>query len=401
MSKQQPPSEITFSDLHRATISSMLGAPAQSHIPPLLTRVPDGVALLNDEGFIVDVNTAACRLLGYRRSALLGCTLASFIHPQHQSEELPNVMPPYIQVMKGSLHLICAFAIERTVEYTLTPEAMPHYHLLMFRGLEREAEHYKVASTVAVPPQQAMDWLAEVSHELRTPLTSLHSALKILVTGQLGSLSADGHRMLAIADANTERLLRLVNNLLDWQRLESGMVVSNKQACPADELITQASEAMQAMAQEHQVTLIPQATNMTVVADADYIVQVLINLLSNAIKFSEPGDRVWLTVTAQQHTSLGPSCSPTASVPAAPPAFSRQAIFRVQDEGQGIPTEHLERIFERFQRGNFCNSRKNSGTGLGLTICRKIIEQHDGRIWAESTPGVGSIFSFTLLAVDE
>lgn len=218
------------------------------------------------------------------------------------------------------------------------------------------------------------EFISVVSHELRTPLTSLHSALKILATGRLGSLSIDGQQMLEIADESTERLVRLVNNVLDLQRIESGKVIMDRQAHNAADFMIQAAEAMQAMAQQHGVTLVTQPQDLRIWADADYILQALTNLLSNAIKFSAPGDTVWLTAEARQD----------------------EAVFRVRDEGQGIPADHLERIFERFQQVDSSDSRKKGGTGLGLTICRKIIEQHEGRIWAESTLGQGSTFSFTL-----
>lgn len=231
------------------------------------------------------------------------------------------------------------------------------------------------------------EFISVISHELRTPLTSLHSALKILATGRLGTLSAEGQQMLGIADDSTERLVRLVNNVLDLQRIESGKVVMNRQACDAANLMTQAAEAMQAMAQQHGVTLVTHAENVCIWADADYILQALTNLLSNAIKFSNPGGTVWLTATSPP--------TPVATPPLAP-----EVVFRVRDEGQGIPADQIERIFERFQQVDSSDSRKKGGTGLGLAICRKIIEQHSGKIWAESTPGCGSTFAFTLPAFE-
>lgn len=222
------------------------------------------------------------------------------------------------------------------------------------------------------------EFISIVSHELRTPLTSLHSALKILVTGRLGTLSTDGQQMLEIADENTERLVRLVNNVLDLQRIESGNFKMEKQACNAADLMIQATEAMQPMAQQHGVTLVTQPVDIQIWADSDYIVQALTNLLSNAIKFSSPSGTVWLTIEFVQQSEV---------------------LFSLRDEGQGIPQSKLESIFERFQQVDSSDSRKKGGTGLGLAICRKIIEQHEGRIWAESTLGEGSTFCFTLPAL--
>ena len=243
--------------------------------------------------------------------------------------------------------------------------------------------------------QMKDEFISIISHELRTPLTSLHSALKILATGRLGALSSEGQHMLAIADESTERLVRLVNHVLDLQRIESGNVPMERQACHAASLITQAAETMQAMAQQHGVTLVTQAEDMAIWADADHVLQTLTNLLSNAIKFSAPGATVWLSVDQHEQTALLKTQNPNLK----PQNPSAEVVFRVRDEGRGIPADQLERIFERFQQVDSSESRKKGGTGLGLAICRKIIEQHSGRIWAESTPGAGSTFAFTLPAL--
>lgn len=257
---------------------------------------------------------------------------------------------------------------QRSVDVTYVPHLDDQHIVKGFFALTSDISDRKAIE------RMKDEFISVVSHELRTPLTSLHSALKILATGRLGSLSTDGQQMLGIADESTERLVRLVNNVLDLQRIESGKVIMDRQIHNAADFMVQAAEAMQAMAQQHGVTLMAQPQDLMIWADSDYILQALTNLLSNAIKFSAPGDTVWLTAEAGQN----------------------EAIFRVRDEGQGIPADHLERIFERFQQVDSSDSRKKGGTGLGLTICRKIIEQHEGRIWAESTLGHGSTFSFTL-----
>ena len=219
------------------------------------------------------------------------------------------------------------------------------------------------------------EFISVVSHELRTPLTSIHSALKILATGRLGSLSSSGQQMLEIADENTDRLVRLVNNVLDLQRIESGAVTMERQICNVADLMVTATEAMQAMAQQHDIQLSTAPVEQDIWADADYLVQALTNLLSNAIKFSLPEGRVCLTAEVLPN---------------------QQLQFKVQDQGPGIPPEQLERIFDRFHQVDSSDSRKKGGTGLGLTICRKIIEQHGGQIWAESILGEGSSFIFTV-----
>lgn len=171
-----------------------------------------------------------------------------------------------------------------------------------------------------------------------------------------------------------------MNNVLDLQRIESGAVTMDWQVCNTADLMVKATEAMQAMAQQRNITLANHPVAMPLWVDPDYIVQALTNLLSNAIKFSPPGTVVSLRVKRLNPTAIHPA----------------RLCFQVQDQGQGIPPAKLETIFERFHQVDSSDARKKGGTGLGLTICRKIIEQHDGEIWAESTEGQGSTFIFTL-----
>jgi two-component system, OmpR family, sensor histidine kinase VicK len=240
------------------------------------------------------------------------------------------------------------------------------------------------------------EFISVVSHELRTPLTSVHSALKILATGRLGTLSSDGKQLLAIADENTERLVRLVNSVLDLQRIESGAVTIDKQACNAADLMVQAVEAMQLMAQQHDITLVNRPVNVQIWADADYILQTLTNLIGNAIKFSAPGGKVWLTVQPQPQLPPEPLPQRKRSSKSPAQSLATTVLFQVRDRGQGIPIDKLESVFERFQQVDSSDARKKGGTGLGLTICREIIDRHEGKIWVDSTLGVGSTFSFTL-----
>lgn len=231
------------------------------------------------------------------------------------------------------------------------------------------------------------EFISVVSHELRTPLTSIHSSLKILATGKLGSLSAQGERMLKIADEQTERLVHLVNNVLDLQRIQSGKITMNKQACHSMELITEAIQAMKTLAQEQEIRLLCQPSDFLVWADRDYIMQTLTNLVSNAIKFSPPDSTVILSAEINLKPQNRPHCKQQTSP---------HITFAVKDQGQGIPQDRLETIFERFQQVDSSDARKKGGTGLGLAICRQIVEGHGGQIWAESCLETGSIFYFTL-----
>ena len=218
------------------------------------------------------------------------------------------------------------------------------------------------------------EFISVVSHELRTPLTSIYGALKLLATNPESELSDEDSTMLDIAVSNTDRLIRLVNDILDLERIESGRVKILPQTCDAADLIHQAIEVMQPMANSQRVTLVTEPISIPLLADGDHIHQTLTNLLSNAIKFSDPDSSVWVTVENRE----------------------REVLFKVSDRGRGIPSDKLELIFERFQQVDASDSRDKGGTGLGLTICYKIVEEHGGRIWAESKLGEGSKFYFTL-----
>lgn len=239
------------------------------------------------------------------------------------------------------------------------------------------------------------EFIAVVSHELRTPLTSIHTSLKLMATGRLGQLDEDGQQMLEVADENTDRLVRLVNNVLDLQRIESGEVTMDVQTCEVADLVAEAAEAMQAIAQQHDIEVHTDSVPLSIWADPDYIMQTLTNLMGNAIKFSTPGKAIHLSVRpyVKPARAKQPSDMPRRPHQVAPPTL---ALFSVQDDGQGIPANKLTSIFERFQQVDSSDSRKKGGTGLGLAICRKIVEQHGGRIWVESQVGAGSRFCFTV-----
>jgi len=214
------------------------------------------------------------------------------------------------------------------------------------------------------------EFVSTVSHELRTPLTSIRGALGLLNSGVLGTVDAQAQNLLRIALTNTERLIRLINDILDLQRMDSGLSVLQVRRCSLPELIYQAIETMTAMADSADVKLTVSPTAKAILpsiffdGDSDRILQVLTNLLSNAIKFSPPVSAV------------------TIEVETPPEAL----IFRISDQGRGIPEDQLEIIFERFKQVEHADARQRGGTGLGLAICRSIIQQHGGTIWAQRNP---------------
>ncbi len=185
--------------------------------------------------------------------------------------------------------------------------------------------------------------------------------------------------MVEIATENTDRLIRLINDILDLERMESGVVVLQRDRLSAAELVRAGIDGAAALAAAADVDLHHGDVEGMVIADAERIVQTLHNLLTNAVKFSPPASTV--VVSAGQEGS--------------------EVVFRVADEGRGIPSDQLKSIFERFQQADASDRRHAGGTGLGLAICRSIVEHHGGRIWAASGPGGGATFSFTLPAAPE
>ena len=222
--------------------------------------------------------------------------------------------------------------------------------------------------------QMKSEFVSIASHEMRTPLTSIHGILKLLCADRLGELSDKGKTMADMALRNSDRLVHLVSDILDLERMESGRDEITKSTCNNAQLIQQAIDTVSSMANEQGIILEINAESIEFSGDRDRLTQALTNFLSNAIKFSPENSKVSISSQLQDGNIL----------------------FTVRDKGRGIPADKLETIFERFQQVDASDSRKKGGTGLGLAICRHIIEQHDGKIWVESTYGQGSIFYFTI-----
>ncbi|MES2393566.1 MAG: response regulator [Acidobacteriota bacterium] len=216
------------------------------------------------------------------------------------------------------------------------------------------------------------EFISTVSHELRTPLTSIRGALGLLSSGLMGKLDDKAANLLRIASTNTDRLVRLINDILDLERMESGRAPLHIRRCALHELVLQSVDTMTALAEAAHVRLIivpePAGDHIVFDGDPDRVQQVLCNLLSNAIKFSPAGSSVRVLTGIDGHNF----------------------VLRVEDTGRGVPQDKIESIFDRFGQVEPGDARQKGGTGLGLAICRSIVAQHHGAIWAERNDALGT-----------
>lgn len=232
------------------------------------------------------------------------------------------------------------------------------------------------------------EFIGIVSHELRTPLTSMRGSLGILAMGLMDDEPAQMKQMIQIAAMETERLVRMVNDILDLEKLNADRIPLEREWCDAAALLQQAIDIMSSSADAVRVRLELDCPPAQIWAAPDRIVQIFTNLLCNAIKFSHPDGVV--SIVAKIATPDESGSTQLANSP------SPQIYFTVEDRGRGIPQHKLETIFDRFQQVDSSDARDKGGTGLGLAICKSIVLQHQGRIWVESIWGHGSTFFVTL-----
>ncbi|NJR76692.1 MAG: PAS domain S-box protein [Scytonema sp. CRU_2_7] len=331
---------------------------------------PVGIYLCDSQGKNIYTNPCCQTIYGcHSLEESLGYGWLELVHP----EDL-QVIPQWFTLLKTNQEVKVELRFihkDGTIRYCRV-KSVP-----IFSELGEQITHVGIAEDITeslVIEKMKNEFISIVSHELKTPLTSIHGSLGLLAAGVLKNQPDTAQQMLDIAASDTERLVRLVNDILDLERLEANKVTILKQWCDADQLMRQAVKTLHSLAAEGNIKLLILPTSVQVWADSDRIIQTLVNLVSNAIKFSLPKTTVRLSVEV----------------------LPDHVLFKVQDQGRGIPNDKLQTIFGRFQQVDASDSRQKGGTGLGLAICRSIVQQHGGRIYAESMLGKGSVFYFTL-----
>ena len=316
-------------------------------------------------GQVLEVNTAFLQMSGYTAVEVTNKNIKQFFSA--------SALAIYERALQ-KLNLQC-FIHNLELEFS-TKSGQAKTTLLSMESIKLEGIKCTLLIFNDITERKRLEneFISLVSHELRTPMTSTIGALDLLNSGQLGALSDRGKNILQVAIRNSERLIRLVNDILDLERMKSGKIGIELRQCNLEPLLVQAIDTMQAMAQKAQVKLLLEPCSVNLNLDSDRLLQTLTNLLSNAIKFTEPGGKVRLKAGIKDDLCW----------------------IVVQDTGRGIPEAKLESIFERFQQVDASDSRSKGGTGLGLAICRHIIKEHGGKIWVESVLGKGSTFYISL-----
>jgi PAS domain S-box-containing protein len=396
----------------------------------VLESVGDGIFALDLEGRITLVNPAAAQMLGYKQEDILGRNMHELIHhtradgsPYSREDSPIQASLRHLSTVRIANEVFwrkdgTSFPVEYVARPQIeavsgddtAPEAPPRRKTWLgsstadveatlashseFAGfgseetaLPRDPNGRAVGVVVAftdISERNALDrmkdeFISTVSHELRTPLTSLRAALGLLSGGALNTRPEKMRQMMEIAIGNTDRLVRLVNDILDLERIGSGKAEMHFTQTSVDDLFRRMTAKHHNAAQRANIRFSVESNNVMVWADPDRMLQTLDNLLSNAIKFSPQASTIpsEIRLTAQYVTP-------------------DEALIEVEDHGRGIPPDKLQQIFERFKQVDASDSRTMGGTGLGLAICRSIVLQHGGHIWATSTLGEGSTFHFTL-----
>ena len=341
-----------------------------AEISDLYNHAPCGYHSLDPQGIFLRINDTELKWLGYKREEIVG-------RKRFPDLLTPESLPLFEEAFAGFKRR----GWVRDLEFELARKDGTRLPVVVNSTAvyDGAGEYIMSRSTVfdntdrKALERMKDEFISMVGHELRTPLTSMRTALSLLASGRVGASPEKARQMLTIALDETDRLTRLVNDMLDLQRLELGRFRLHLQGCDAAHLVHQAADALQPVAEKAGLRLEVSAEPVPLRADPDRIVQVLTNLLTNAVKFSPVGTTVH--VSSERRDA--------------------DALFRVADQGPGISAGQQAGIFERFHQAD-AGARARGGMGLGLHICRGIVQQHGGCIGVESAPGRGSTFWFTL-----
>ncbi len=337
-------------------------------------RAPIAVFEVDPRATILDMNPAAENLFGYAAPEMVGRNCISMLLNPDDRESTDKWWADL--VAQGRPATVVAErclrrdGLELACEWTMTPLVDDDNQIVSVILQGRDITQQRAAE------RMRSEFTSTLSHELRTPLTSIIGSLQLLRAGALGEVSKEQDEMVEIAEKNSQRLLDLINEVLDIEKIESGQLTLVPEPMPLDALLGESLRLNQGYADRFRANLalhgeVPQ---VVVRADRKRLMQVMTNLLSNAAKFSPPNSAVDVTV-AQKDAAVR---------------------VEVSDRGPGIPEAFRGRIFGRFAQADSADSRVKGGTGLGLAICKRLVEMMQGRIGFEDREGGGTTFFFEL-----
>jgi PAS domain S-box-containing protein len=342
-----------------------------------------GIAEVDHLGCFIQVNDAYAEMSGYDNAELVGQEWWKLIIAGDRSKAM-SAYQTMMEIDRAEVEVCGARKngdiFDRKIvlvkAYDENQQFVGHYGFTQDISSRREVDCLKD------------EFISVVSHELRTPLTSIAGALDLVSSGILQTRPEQANRMITIAAQNTERLVRMINDILDVERIKSGKITMEREWCDLAIILQESVEVMQTLADAAQVELMLSADSVSVSVDRDRMIQVITNLLSNAIKFSEPHTTIDVVTSL-----IDPSSS---HHPGTFQLDQPSVLVAIHDRGRGIPYDKLTTIFQPFQQVDASDSRQKGGTGLGLSICRSILHQHNAPLWVESTLGEGSTFYFAL-----
>jgi len=353
----------------------------------ILDTIVDGVITISDRGLIETVNPAAEKIFGYQLNELAGKNVSMLMPNPYRSEHdqyLDNYLNTGEKKIIGIGREVTGLRKNGvTFPLELAISEMEVSGQRMFTGIvrdisERKETEEKLRSAMRrVHEQQIKDeFIATVSHELRTPLTSIKASLELIIGGAIAADSSQADMLISIAHKNSDRLLLLINDILDISKIESQKMQFKRQIISVRPFLESAIFDNQAYAEKHHVkfALTHCSENIYINADPDRLMQVMSNLMSNAAKFSKQNSIVEIK------------------------ASSSNNIVRIAvcDKGRGIPVDFQSRVFDKFTQADTSDKREMSGTGLGLHISKAIVEQHKGTLSFTSEPNIGSEFYIDL-----
>lgn len=333
----------------------------------ILSNAVDIVCTIDDTGRITQANPALLNALSLDEDDILSRHLLDCIDPEDRAR-----YTEFLQLASRERDE------SHRIELTLTSRGGTRRDFLWHVKFNAQYKtFYCVASDITqrkALERMKQEFIAMVSHDLRSPLTAILATFDLLTGGVLGTLTDKGSHRIEMANLSLKRLINLINDLLDLDKLESGTIEVDLKSVSADALLVMAVESLRGMAEQNDINLEYKRSDIRVLADEGRLMQVLTNFVSNAIKFSPPKGVV--TVYCQQLDGV--------------------AEFRVDDNGRGIPPDMLGLVFERFKQVSADDHKVKKGSGLGLAISKAIVEAHGGTIGVESEVGVGSSFWFRI-----